>query len=85
MWSLNAKLRTVVVISVVLFVSGILCQTEEEVRTLLNTYNIEAVDLCNAKVVADWDVSTNVGKNEFEAAQVNLRKCIYFNSHTLYE
>lgn len=45
---------------------------EDEVRTLLDEYNAEAVDLCNELATAQWNVATNVGDAAYLQLQVFL-------------
>lgn len=84
MWSPNRAARTALVACIL--VSTAICQettpTEEELRTLLDAYNTEAVELCNAEAMASWNVATNVGKNDFLQAQV-WSEYFYYNIYFL--
>lgn len=75
MWWPNA------VVVAALLVSATICQepnpTDEEIRSLLESYNAEAVNLCNAQSTANWNVATNVGNNEYLPAQVRFEIISY--------
>ena len=45
--------------------------SEEEMRTILNTYDIDSKVFCNAQAKANWDVQTDVGNTEKERKQVS--------------
>lgn len=48
--------------------------TEEELKQMLETYNTEALDLCNARSIGSWNVATNVGNAAFLQPQVIIFK-----------
>lgn len=50
--------------------SRVHCQTEQDIRTLVEEYNAKSVDFCNAEVQASWNVNTNVGNKDYEDVQV---------------
>lgn len=44
--------------------------TEQNIQSLLDEYNLKAVDLCRAVKQASWDVATDVGNKEKETKKV---------------
>lgn len=56
--------------------AAIVQKDDETMQTVLDQYNLEGSNLCNANSKASWDVQTNVGNPALEEIYVSKKTSI---------
>lgn len=57
--------------------TNVLAISEDEMESLLATYNQDSVELCRRSALSGWDVATDVGNQTKENEQVHIHFISY--------